>query len=285
MKATNLASIKRLKKPHFWLLAIAAGLVAINLTLTWRAGDVAHLGMSILFWAAVASLLWDKRQSLSFETNLFSRILGALLLAGMLLANASQTDEHILRVFPFICALELGILASGFRGLKQYWQELTILFFLGVPSVLLSTPLTDISPITARFSAFILWYSGFAVTRQGVYVSLPKGTIEVYAGCSGIEAMTYLLGLGVIFVVMFPTNLTQKIIVPIVGVALGFVVNGFRVALMAVLVASSNPKAFEYWHEGDGSLIFGMISVLLFGFFCLLLLQQTEPKNQDTTDF
>lgn len=284
MKATDLASIKRLKKPHFWLLAIAAGLVAINLTLTWRAGDVAHLGMSILFWIAIASILWEKRQSLSFETNLFSRILGVLLMAGILLASTSLADENIIRVLPFISALGLGILASGFKGLKQYWQELTILFFLGVPSVLLSTPMTDISPITARFSAFILWYSGFAVSRQGVYISLPKGTIEVYAGCSGIEAMTYLLGLAVIFVVMFPTNLNQKILVPIVGVTLGFVVNGFRVALMAVLVASSNPKAFEYWHEGDGSLIFGMISVLLFGFFCLLLLRQAEPKNQDTTD-
>jgi len=43
---------------------------------------------------------------------------------------------------------------------------------------------------------------------------------------------------------------------PIVAVLVAFVVNGVRVALMAILVAYSSQEAFEYWHTGTGSEIF-----------------------------
>jgi len=97
--------------------------------------------------------------------------------------------------------------------------------------------------------------------------------------------MTHLLGLAVLYLVMFPTDWTRKVLVPVVAVSLAFVVNGFRVALMAVLAASSNLEAFEYWHTGSGSAIFSMISVFLFGLFCLFLLRQEEPANRDNGTF
>jgi exosortase/archaeosortase family protein len=79
--------------------------------------------------------------------------------------------------------------------------------------------------------------------------------------------------------------LLLKILVPIVAVSLAFIVNGIRVAVMAVLSASSNEKAFDYWHLGEGSLIFSLLSVLSFGLFCLFLLrQQEEPDSQDTAE-
>ncbi|NEP49713.1 MAG: hypothetical protein F6K65_13220 [Moorea sp. SIO3C2] len=73
----------------------------------------------------------------------------------------------------------LALLASGFRGLKQYWQELLILFTLGVPKLLLPY-LPNINPITAKFSAFVLWYSGANFVLQNSYIILPKGRIAIY---------------------------------------------------------------------------------------------------------
>lgn len=280
MKAIHLS----LKKIQFWLLGLMVALVAIYVALTWKSGDIAHLGMSVLFWLPVVSLLWEKRYSLNLKSEVSSKVIGILFIASALFTSTFLANSHFLRLFPFISSLGLSLLASGFKGLKQYWKELVILFFLSVPSVLLSSPLTDISPVTAKFSAFLLWYSGFKVSLQGVDIVLPTGSVEVYSGCSGMEAMTYLLGLAVVFLVMFPTKRSNTILVPLVAIILGFVVNGVRVALMAVLAASSNPKTFNYWHEGDGSLIFGMIAVLLLGLFCLFLLRQEDSVNEDSIE-
>ena len=287
MKAINFCPVKLIKNSPFWLLGIAASLVAINLTLVWKARDIGHLGMSILFWLAVGSLLWEKRHSLSLESGVLPSLLGALLVAWVLLNSASLPDlqysvvhNPFLRISPFISALSLALIASGFRGLKQYWRELTIVFFLGIPSILASF-LTNISPFTAKFATFLLWYSGFDVSVKGINIILPTGAVEVTKACSGIESMTYLLGISVICLVMFPPKRSYQIFVPIVALILGFVVNGVRVALMTVLAASDKLEAFEYWHTREGSLFFGMIAIAIFGLFYAFLLRQDETVETE----
>ncbi|MCU0537216.1 MAG: cyanoexosortase A [Hydrococcus sp. Prado102] len=284
MNASYINLVKPLKSSKFWLLGIAAGLVAVHLNVTFRLGDANLLSINALFWLVVSLLVWRKHNSLSLESGILSSCLGAILIAAILLKITALTGSYFIRLSPFISAVGLALLASGWKGFKQYWQELLVLFFLGVPYVLLSS-LIDISAFTAQFAAFILWYLGFDVSRQGVEVTFPKGGVEVYAGCSGLEGMTHLLGLAVLYLVMFPTDWTKKVLVPIVAVSVAFIVNGVRVALMAVLAASSNLEAFEYWHTGNGSAIFSMISVLIFGLFCLFLMRQEGTVNRDTGTF
>ncbi|MBW4450208.1 MAG: cyanoexosortase A [Spirirestis rafaelensis WJT71-NPBG6] len=280
MKSIHLTPVSRLKNAQFWLLAIGAGLIAIHITLTCKANNPNLLSASFIFWAAVSSLVWEKRDTFKLESGMFSSFLGLSIIAIVLLKSASlKSLDGFLYLSPSICALGLALLASGFKGLKQYRGELLALFFLAAPKLLPSS-LIDISPITAKFSAFILWYTGFEVARSGVNIYLPTGSIEVYMGCSGIELIFQMLGLALLFLLMFPLNYQQKILVPIVAATLAFIVNSVRVALMGILVAKRNEEAFKYWHEGDGSLIFSMIAVLLLGLFCWFLLGMNEPKNQ-----
>lgn len=285
MKATPLILMGLLQNSRLWLLGIAAGLVAIHLTLTWKIGEAERLSTSVLLWGAVLFLLEKKADTLKLESGLFSSFFGLLLIA-MVLFNSSVVSDHgtFLQISPLISALGLGLLASGFKGLKQYWQELIILFVLAVPTSVLSdliNQLFDVSTLTAKVSTFMLWHSGFEASRRGVYIILPKGAIEVYTGCSGLKSMLELLRLAVLFLVVFPTTLSQKIWLPVVAVLLAFVVNGMRIALLAVLVAFANQEAFEYWHQGAGSSIFSLIAMLSFGLACYVLVQQDEPGNQD----
>ncbi len=280
MKAIQFSLAKPLKNTKFWLLGIAVVLIAIHLNITWKSDNSNLWGISVIFLSTVCYLIWEKRNNFSLESGVISSFLGTLLIA-LILSKSTSFSENFPYVSPFISAVGLGLIASGFKGLKQYWQELLILFFLGVPKVTLLW-LIDISPLTAKFAAFVLWYSGFEVSRQGLNITLPTGTVEVYPGCSGMEAIIHLCGLAVLFLVMVSTDWSKKIIVPGVAILIAFVVNGIRVALMAVLAAPSTQKAFEYWHKGDGSLIFSLISVSIFGLFCLFLLRQNEPSNQDS---
>jgi exosortase/archaeosortase family protein len=84
---------------------------------------------------------------------------------------------------------------------------------------------------------------------------------------------------------MFPTDLAKKILVPVVAILVAFVVNGVRVALMAVLVAYSSQEAFEYWHTGTGSQIFFLITILIFGLFCYFISQKDDSDNHEPMEF
>lgn len=183
--------------------------------------------------------------------------------------------------------LGFGLLASGVKGLRQYWRELVVVFLLALPQMYLSgviDKLVGVSIAAAKFSTAVLWYLGFEVFRQGVDVVLPTGAIKIHAGCS-VDPILTLLRLAVLFLVMFPIDGIKRILVPLVAVVLTFIVNGIRITIMAFLVAFSHHEAFAYWHTGSGSQVFSMISILGFGWFCRLLLRQAESKNQGLGSF
>jgi cyanoexosortase A len=277
--------LRSLSSPAFWLLGVTASFIAIHLSLVWHTLSPSFLAMSLLFWLSAATLVWNQRHGLNLKTGVFASLLGTTLLALLLLLiSTAITGDNFVRVYPFLAALGLALLASGFQGLRQYWQPLVLLFFLGIPEVLLSyswlSSSTDISAATARLSTVMLWYSGFNVVRQGVNIYLPGGSVEVYPGCSGLELMMQLLGLSVLVLILLPLRWTwvQKIGLPLVAMAIAFIVNGVRVALMAILVAQGQKGAFDYWHNGTGSLLFSGIAVLLFVFLVQWILQQhTAP--------
>lgn len=261
----------------FLLLAIVAVLITLHLNLTFQSANTDLLSSAFLFWMAVISLIWKKHNTLKHNSDAISSLVGALLIILLLSKSILSSYDHFLRIFPLISIFGLGLLASGFKDLNQYGQEMLLLAFFAVPPGLVSL-FIDLSGLTARFAAFVLALLGFRAVTQGVNVILPTGFIEVYHGCSGMSAILQLLGLSLIIICIFPTNVPQKIWLISIAIFLGFVINGLRVALMAVLVAAYNQSAFKYWHVGDGSLIFSTSAVLIFGILSQIVLQKSS-KN------
>lgn len=282
---THLNKLRLAPGFNFWIVGIAVGLIALHLTLTLKANNLDLLSTSLVFWAAVFSLVWDKKDKLSTESGIFSSFLGASLLSSVLLKSALVSGNDVfLRFSPFISALSLALLVSGAKGLKQYWQELLLLGFISIPQGVVHK-FFDFTLLTAQFSNFILQCFGFPVVRQGVFILLPPAKIEVASGCSGVNGMLQLLGLALLFIFMFPeTNRKQKIVIPFVALFIAFIVNGIRVAILTLLVAYSNSKTFEYWHLGTGSQIFPMIGMIIFGLFCWFFILRKPPNNQLKSD-
>ncbi|MFB2770378.1 cyanoexosortase A [Pelatocladus sp. BLCC-F211] len=283
MKTSKLAKVIRLDHPQFWLLIIGSGLISIHLTLSWRSGNSNLLSTSLLFWAAISFIIWEKRDNLSLESGILPSFLGFSLIWIALFKSASMTSfGGFLYVLPFIFGLGLALIASGFRGLNQYTGELITLFSLSVSKLSPEWIIYQLTLLTAKLSAFILWYTGFEVTLSGINVYLPNGSVEVLSGCSGLELISQMLGFAILFLLIFPQNWQQKILVPVVAATVGFIVNAGRVALMAIIVAKDNMDAFDYWHSGNGSLLFSMISVIIFGSFCWFLIGRNESENQNS---
>lgn len=277
---TEINSLKHIQEPKYWLLGIASGLIALHLTLTSRTNDTDLFGTMLLFWGVVAFLIWERHESLNFESGIFASFFGSSLIALILIKSSSISGyDFFIRATPFLSGISLALLASGTKGLKQYWQELLILAYTAIPPGLIGV-FVDVALLTAKFSAFLLHYLGFEVVRKGVFLILEKGSVEVYHGCSGVNAMLQLLGLALVFLLMFPSTKGQKIVLPFVAIITAFLVNAARVALLAVLVSLSQPEAFKYWHEGNGSVIFSMIAVFIFGLFCWFAILKDQPPNQ-----
>ncbi len=261
-------SLVYLKKPGTWLLAIAIALVALHLTILEQEQDSNLMSLNILLWLGVASLVWDKRQDLTWESNVFSSFLGATLIAIVLLRALSPAGYHLM-VSPLVFGVGLCLMASGIKNLRDYWKELLILSLLALYPILSAfLRAIDITTLTAKATSFMLWATGFEAQREGVFIILPTGRVEVYSACAGIDIAILMFSIAVMFLLMVSLSRLQQVICIVVAVLIGFVVNAMRAALLAVLTAFRNPQGFDYWHGGTGSFIFSVISVSLFGIFC-----------------
>lgn len=270
--------IKRLHNSKFWLWAIAIGLGLINLDLSWKLiGNVDKLTISGLFWAAIVYLLWQKRHILNTEGDVFSSLFGLLIITTILLKTVSLFwfESFYIKFGTLLSFLGLSLIASGVKGLKQYKQEFILLLTLLFPDLIanLISQNLNISELAAKFTNFIFWYLGFNVSRKGIDVILPTGTIEIYDGCSGLDAIVTLLQLALILIVVLSLSIRKKVLVVITAITLAFTINTFRLILMALLVASHNRQGFEYWHGPPGAEIFSTISIVSFGFFYYFYLQ------------
>ena len=265
--------------PAFLLLVLAVAVIAINLTLIFKISSSDRQITATLFWLTAAYLIWERKEKLQFHTSLIASVFGAILLSLLLLKSTGYCEESFLLGYPFIASIALATIAAGFQGLREYWREILLLFFAGIPEVLLAK-LTDPAPITAKFASSMLWYSGFAVTQKGIYLELPGGSVQVYSGCSGVVAMTQLLGMSILFLMLLPLpwKWFQKLILPVAAVAIGFLVNAMRVSLMAILVSQKQMAAFDYWHAGSGSLVFSVIGTALLVLLVWMLIELFKPK-------
>lgn len=247
------------------LLAIAASLIAIHLTLLWRMNNASFWGVSVIFWGVVGSRLWEQRQALPLKSDPGSTVIGLLILMVTLLKTTALPTSNFLAVYPFLVGVALLGLAAGFGAWRYYRRDVLLLFVLGVPQVVLS-PMIDFSPVTARFSTFLLWYGGVDVQRWGTLIQSPAGIVDVNMGCSGLETMFYLLGLSILALVMYPLRSPLlRIITPAIAILVAFGVNSIRVAVLALLAGPAQAVPFKYWHEGNGSLLFALTAVCLFG--------------------
>lgn len=275
---------KLVQQPTIGLGAIAVSLAVLNLSLAWihtRNADL--VAIMALCWGISGYLIWTRRQALPLRSEPYSTVAGGLLIVWALYKGWVMPDyDAFVRIQPFILCLGLGLLASSAKRLGFYRKELGILLVLALPEGLLAQlidQLINISEVAAQSTTVILWYLGFEVKRQGVFVLLPAGGIEVYRGCSGLKAMLELLRLALIFLVIVPTSRLEKVFLPVVAVSLAYGINVIRLGVMTLLAASDHQDAFHYWHEGEGSNLFPVLAMLLFSGFCVFLLQRRDTVH------
>ena len=274
-----------LKSDKFWLFSILISFAIFHLNVTWKVtGDPNRLTIDLFFWAAILFLLWRRRDRLRVDSDLASAFFGLLLIVLVLVKTISLFwfESSLLKFAPFVAVLGIAFLASGFKGLRQYWLELLFSCLMFFPTSDLESLIDSqfqISILSAKFSAYLLYYLGFNTATQNneVLLFLPgEGNFRalVHSQCTGISMMLLMLKLSLLSQSFFPMKWLERFFLPMVAVSLGFFLGVIRVSILTLTMPY--PAKFDYWHGTEGAQIFSTLSILIFSFLCYSVLQRSS---------
>jgi cyanoexosortase A len=275
---------KLLQRPDWLLWGFFGALLGFYFSLMVKAGySYDHLSAITLGLSAICYRLWLRRDRLRFQTSPLAWGLGILLLFWVSLKGLVMLElDTFLRILPAISAVGFALIASGFRGLKQYWLEglILCLFLLTTMPGMITSEIVQTNEISAIISASLLSNFGFEVIQQGVSVILPQGTVTVFGPCSPTIPIVRLLEMTVFFLAIYPTTWLQRFVLPLAAVAIAIGVNSIRIAILALVNAAEDTQGFAYWHSGMGANMFSIANAIIFWLFWELLTNLPQWLNQ-----
>ncbi|MGB2924877.1 MAG: archaeosortase/exosortase family protein [Limnothrix sp.] len=262
-----------------WVSAGAYG--ALVGSLLRHSSRVEVWGLGGLFFVVFCYRQWELKGWAEGNSVDWSAIAPGLGIGAWLLYKAwgFSNDEAFLRCLPLLSLLSWGLICFGWQSLKLFRAGFVLFGFLALPWEVVYG-FVDLSLLTAQFSHWLLWVMGLEAERIGTLIRLGTGSIEVYHGCSGLKLMLQLVGFSLIYLVLNGKEWRAGLSLIFGAIAIGFGLNSLRVAIMTILVSLGDEQAFDYWHLGDGSLIFSAIAVVCLGGWGWLLLRCfEETKN------
>jgi len=268
-----------------YLFAIAFLLSLARIIVAGRILTDEDVFIEMLSLGSILFLLWQKRNSLKFDSSLFASGLGVFLIFLMVFKGLSifWFEAYLIRIATLGAAIGLCLIASGFKGLRQYGAELVIVLLLCVPTATIFARVlqyVDVSMLTAKVSNLILWYLGFQTSRQGVNIYLPNGGVEVIVFCTGLSSSIVMVRLSILCMAVFLKSWWSRILIGVSAVFIGFFLGCVRVVLMALVV--SDKPAFDFWHGSSGNQIFSTLGILAFGVLANYLINKPAPNLEES---
>jgi cyanoexosortase A len=264
---------------NFLFLIILGLIFAIYLTIYWRCNeDINRVFVLGIIYSCFFFKFYQKQNEITFSSSLGSRLIGLLLIfiplvrsRFILFIEEGSAFQYLSFLFVFISVLGYLILIIGFKGLKQFKQEL---IFLSIASILL--PFINIivsiagknikdnflTVISAKFATFFLWYLGFNTVNQASMISVNGGAIDVIWGCTGWHLFMLLLQISCCVLFLFRSSFKNPFFPFIISFFISFILSIIRIIIMAFVVKEK--VAFDYWHHGQGSSLFTSAGMILF---------------------
>ncbi|MFN9631078.1 MAG: exosortase/archaeosortase family protein [Cyanobacteriota bacterium] len=271
---------------NLWLSLCS--LVAIqNLIVFTNSQITGNAITALLVWGGAVICMEDQIENLNPKPSLLSLLIGSVLVIYTLFRTSLilNSDSFLYLLVP-VAGLGLVLMATSSREVLRFKDSLVVLCLLPlflVIQVLVATYVTDdLSLLTAKFVIFWLGVLGIApATLDGITVYVNGGGVQVMHECNGFEMIMQMFITAVIFLIAFPlrSRLGRALIV-ISAPILGFIVNSFRITLLAVFTSLDSPSGrqlFDFFHEQAGSLIFSGIAVFALGYLYLAVLERELP--------
>ncbi len=156
---------------QIWLLGIILSLIALYLSYCGIAQDIQSFVSGLIFISGTGVLLWKKRGNLTLNSDLFSSIIGIIAIVAFPLSVFLPIySSTTLPIFFFIAMVGVGMLASGRKGVKKYWQELSLILTLAIPGSIFFIWLLKLIWLSYLVKNAKFWLLCLALTLTPVYL-------------------------------------------------------------------------------------------------------------------
>jgi exosortase C (VPDSG-CTERM-specific) len=217
-----------------------------------------------------------------------------------------RNSSIVWAIFPFVCGLALVatsfvqkgfepavialaficfVIAGGLFFLGKDWMKAAIfpfaflLFMIPIPDSLANWLENASKLASAECANFFFQLTGTPTLREGTVFQLPNITIEVAQECSGIRSSWVLLIASTLASYLFLKRNSNRLILVLASIPLGFLRNGFRIAVIGLLCINLGPHMINSPIHRRGGPLFFVLS--LFPLFLILwLLRRTERSRQ-----
>lgn len=257
---------------HCWLL-IAALVALASISRAWLV-QAPELGLTVVMvWGGALCCLEDQLATLRVRPQPLALAIGlAVLMVVQWRLERLLQPQRILLLLPLIQGFGLLLLLSP-RRWRLLLDPLLALALLPLQGVLESLlPVDSLSRFTARLCELLLVSFGIDATVVGQKLLLPGGGVSVSGPCSGSSMLGQLLVVGGIFSLVFPL-VQGRWRLPVMGAVMAvaplfaLLANALRICVLALITASTGPNQawwFDFFHTGEGGLVFSLLAVLAF---------------------
>ncbi len=241
--------------------------------------------------------LWNQRQSLEKvsapeEDQLLGYILvisGVLIFPICLVATWSQEMVSALTL-AMVCAVILSGIACSTWGVGFFstYPVPTFLICLG----LLPKPAEISRAIWRAFTEpeilerFMAWSGAVALrtigqsaVADGIYISLPQGSVEVGWGCNGFDMAMTMVVASLVLGLFLKQSGFKTVMMMVIGAVLALVSNIPRIMLVTYASVYWGEYWFNFWHDSWGSQIFVSILFTIYYYIVMALVKQRSSKG------
>lgn len=198
---------------------------------------------------------------------------GLLLLFGMASLNTFSTYFHFSRLFwlSFVGMLAGTIWTIAGKQYFKHWLPIFLFSMAAIPGTPVSTETwvsTNLQLLSANIATTIAALF-VPITSSGTIFYVRDTAFEVAPACSGLPMLSNLLLFVLFWNLLKPSKFMQLILLSLLAAIIALVLNGLRLAIMALVA---------YWYSADTALAIHTNIEYLFLPLALLVLWKTRRR-------
>jgi exosortase/archaeosortase family protein len=265
--------LRRLKAKaglQWQLLAALQALLSIWLVQSTQQDQGITL-LAVVAWGGAAICMEDQLEDFKVRPSGASLVAGLTLLAWATLRSVIVLHlDGMAYVLPVIQGLGLALMARPVRQLLRFREPLIVLSLFPLQFLAFKLlPEYWLSVATGKLGKIILLLFGVESTSVGRIFSTGGSAVSIEPSCSGAGLIVSTTMIAIVFVMAYPIRSTSSkakflMIAPLIG----YLVNAFRIILLALIVGSSLPnkqQLFDFMHEEWGGLVVSGIASIILG--------------------
>lgn len=267
-----LTSSARLRRSCWLITAMFVALSSIVRAWLTQPAELALL--VLLVWGGALCCIEDQLPRLKPNPHPFYMVLGvAILIAAQWRQENLLQPQRIVLLLPMLQGTGLLLILGPPKTWRMRLEPLLALSLLplqGLAQQLI--PIPELSKLTALLCQQFFLSFGIDAVVIGNELRLAGGGVSVAGACSGSAMLAQLIVVGGIVSLVFPLaqgrwRILSTIAVMTVAPIFALFANTLRIGLLAWLNASSWPQRqswFDFFHHGEGGLLFSLIAVTIF---------------------